>query len=66
MSRFGGTCARYVKADLPLLNETSSANVLVILGIGIGLMVIGVGLLLLAVVVILRQRRQLRNLRRLR
>lgn len=55
-----------MRADLPLLNSTSSANVLVVLAIGIALAVLGALLLAIAVVIIVRQRRQLRSLRRYR
>ena len=64
--RYGSSCARYVKADLPLLNSTSSANVLVVLAIGIALAVLGALLLIIAVLIIIRQRRQLKSLRRFR
>ena len=63
--RFGGSCARYVKADLPLLNSSSSANVLIILAVGISLAVLGGVLLALAAAIIVRQRRQLRGYRRM-
>lgn len=55
-----------MKADLPLLDSTSSANVLVVLAIGIALAVLGALLLVIAVVIIIRQRKQLKSLRRSR
>lgn len=55
-----------MKADLPLLDSTSSANVLVVLAIGISLAVLGGLLLAVAVVIIVRQRRQLRSMRKAR
>ena len=64
--RFGASCARYVKAGLPLLDSTSSANVLVVLATGIALAVLGALFLVIAVFVIIRQRRQLMSLRRSR
>lgn len=53
-----------MRAELPLLNSTSSANVLVVLAIGIALAVLGALLLAIAVAIILRQRKQLLRMSR--
>ena len=61
MCRYGTTCARYVRADLPLLDAQSShaASVLVVLAISIALFVLAAILLAIAVVIIIQQRRKL-------
>ncbi|KAK9815540.1 hypothetical protein WJX72_005402 [[Myrmecia] bisecta] len=57
----GGVCARYVRAQLPLLNaQSGKAGVYVILAVGIGMSVLGAIFLGLAGFVIHRQRRQIR------
>lgn len=66
LRRSGLQCGRYIKADLPLLNATSSASVVAVLAVGISLAVLGALLLGLAVLIIVRQQRQLRSYRRLR
>lgn len=64
--RYGGSCARYVKADLPILDAQSSraASVLVVLGIGIALIVIAVILLAIAIIIIVHQRHKMAEARR--
>lgn len=66
--RYGSTCARYVKADLPLLDAASSraaSAFTTVLVIGIVLIIIAAALLVIAVIIIIHQRRRLAEFRTL-
>ena len=58
--RSGKLCARYVRADLPLLNLQSRAGLNSVLGLGIALAVIGAVALVAVAVIAMRVRRRSR------
>lgn len=58
--RSGKLCARYVRADLPLLDLQSRAGLNSVLGLGIALAVIGAAALVAVAVIAMRMRRRSR------
>lgn len=53
-------CARYVRADLPLLDQASRAGLNSVLGVGVALAVIGAAALVGAALVAMRMRKRAR------
>jgi hypothetical protein len=58
--RSGALCARYVRADLPLLDQASRAGLNSVLGVGVALAVIGAAALVGAALVAMRVRKRAR------
>ena len=65
LCRASGICARYVKADLPLLDAQSShASVFVALAVVAGIGVLSFLFLIISVAIIWQMRKRLQNLER--